>query len=87
MEISKSVDLSVEVSKAADLSTYVSGWSQQGSITLRDTNAETGVRHELQVKLPLTVLRELSTELASTLAEYDAEQAEKEEKKAEESVE
>ena len=49
MEISKSVDLSVEVSKAADLSTYVSGWSKQGSITLRDTNAETGVRHALQV--------------------------------------
>jgi hypothetical protein len=88
MEISKSEDLGVEVSKLTTVSTYVSSWhGSQGSITLKDTNAETGVRHELQIKFPLDVLRQLSMELVTTLEDYDTEQAEKAAEKAKESVE
>ena len=88
MEISKSQDLGIEVSKLTTVSTYVSSWhGSQGSITLKDTNAETGVRHELQIKFPLDVLRQLSMELVTTLEDYDTEQAEKAAEKAKESVE
>ena len=88
MEFSKSEELSVQLSKATDIGTYISSWSSSGTITLRDTNAETGVRHELELKVPMSVLRELTEGLVKQIVEFDEAQAKKEaEEKAEESVE
>ena len=88
MEFSKSEELSVQLSKATDVGTYISSWSKSGTITLRDTNAETGVRHELELKFPLAVLRELAETVVKHIVEFDEAQAKKEaEEKAEESVE
>jgi len=88
MEFSKSEDLSVQLSKSTDVSSYISSWSKNGTITLRDTNAETGVRHELELKVPMVVLRELAENLVKQIVEFDEEKAKKEaEEKLEESVE
>tara|TARA_Y100000593_G_scaffold65750_1_gene121070 strand:- start:190 stop:456 length:267 start_codon:yes stop_codon:yes gene_type:complete len=88
MEFSKSEDLSVQLSKATDVTSYISDWRDTGTVTLRDTNAETGVRHELELKFPLAVLRELSKSLVKHIVEFDEAKAKKEaEEKAEESVE
>ena len=88
MEFSKSEELSVQLSKATDVSGFISSWSNCGQITLRDTNAETGVRHELEIKVPMNVLRELTESLVKQIVEFDEEKAKKEaEEKAEESVE
>jgi hypothetical protein len=88
MEFSKSEELSVQLSKATDIGTYISGWSKSGTITLRDTNTETGVRHELELKVPMSVLREMTEGLVKQIVEFDEAQAKKEaEEKAEESVE
>ena len=88
MEFSKSEELSVQLSKATDVGTYISSWSKSGTITLRDTNAETGVRHELELKVPLDVLREMTEGLVKQIVEVDEAQAKKEaEEKLEESVE
>ena len=88
MEFSKSEDLSVQLSKATDVTSYISDWRDTGTVTLRDTNAETGVRHELELKFPLAVLRELSQSLVKHIVEFDEAKAKKEaEEKAEESVE
>tara|TARA_R100001129_G_scaffold178815_1_gene154980 strand:+ start:125 stop:391 length:267 start_codon:yes stop_codon:yes gene_type:complete len=88
MEFSKSEDLSVQLTKATDVASYISDWRDTGTVTLRDTNAETGVRHELELKFPLAVLRELSESLVKHIVEFDEAKAKKEaEEKAEESVE
>ena len=88
MEFSKSEDLSVQLSKATDVTSYVSDWRDTGTITLRETNAETGVRHELELKFPLAVLRELAETVVKHIVEFDEAKAKKEaEEKAEESVE
>ena len=88
MEFSKSEELSVQLSKATDVGTYISGWSKSGTITLRDTNTETGVRHELELKVPMSVLREMTEGLVKQIVEFDEAQAKKEaEEKLEESVE
>ena len=88
MEFSKSEELSVQLSKATDVGTYISSWSKSGTITLRDTNAETGVRHELELKFPLAVLRELAETVVKHIVEFDEAKAKNEaEEKAEESVE
>ena len=88
MEFSKSEDLSVQLSKATDVTSYISDWRDTGTVTLRDTNAETGVRHELELKVPMSVLRELTEGLVKQIVEFDEAQAKKEaEEKLEESVE
>ena len=88
MEFSKSEELSVQLSKATDVGTYISSWSKSGTITLRDTNTETGVKHELELKGPMSVLREMTEGLVKQIVEFDDPQAKKEaEEKAEESVE
>ena len=88
MEFSKSEELSVQLSKATDIGTYISSWSKNGTITLRDTNTETGVKHELELKVPMVVLRELAENLVKQIVEFDEEKAKKEaEEKLEESVE
>ena len=88
MEISKSEDLGVQLTKATTVTSFVSDWRDVGTVTLRDTNAETGVKHELEIHFPLAVLRELSESLVKHIVEFDEAKAKKEaEKKAEESVE
>ena len=88
MEFSKSEDLSVQLTKATDVASYISDWRDTGTITLRDTNAETGVRHELELKFPMAVLRELAETVVKHIVEFDEAMAKKEaQEKAEESVE
>jgi hypothetical protein len=74
MKIKKTENLNVELSKEASSSTYVHSYGKQVDLDFCDTGD--GVQHNIEVKIPLALARELLAELADDIATYDRKQAE-----------
>ena len=77
MEVERSERLELKLSPAAHGSVFVHSYSDRVDLDFNDVNAENGVSHQIEVKLPIALARKLSEELANDLAEYDAKVAEK----------
>jgi uncharacterized protein involved in type VI secretion and phage assembly len=76
MEIKQTENLNVELSKFATASTYVHGWGETVDFDFTDTGSD-GVQHNVEVKVPLELARNLAEELVNDIAAYDKTQAEK----------
>tara|TARA_R110000824_G_scaffold183275_4_gene364291 strand:- start:358 stop:627 length:270 start_codon:yes stop_codon:yes gene_type:complete len=88
MEVERSERLELKLSPVATGCVFVHSYSDRVDLDFSDVNAENGVSHQIEVKLPIALARKLSEELANDLAEYDAKVAEKAaEKELEESTE
>ena len=88
MEVERSERLELKLSPIATGCVFVHSYSDRVDLDFSDVNAENGVSHQIEVKLPIALARKLSEELANDLAEYDAKMAEKAaEKELEESTE
>ena len=77
MEVERSERLELKLSPVAHGSVFVHSYSDRVDLDFNDVNAENGVSHLIEVKLPIALARKLSEELANDLAEYDAKVAEK----------
>jgi len=77
MEVERSERLELKLSPAAHGSVFVHSYSDRVDLDFNDVNAENGVSHQIEVKLPIALARKLAEELANDLAEYDAKVAEK----------
>jgi len=77
MEVQRSERLELNLSPAAHGSVFVHSYSDRVDLDFNDVNAENGVSHQIEVKLPIALARKLAEELANDLAEYDAKVAEK----------
>ena len=87
MEVERSERLELKLSPAATGCVFVHSYSDRVDLDFNDVNAENGVSHQIEVKLPMALARKLSEELANDLAEYDAKVAEKAAEKAAEQTE
>jgi hypothetical protein len=87
MEVERSERLELKLSPAAHGSVFVHSYSDRVDLDFNDVNAENGVSHQIEIKLPMALARKLSEELANDLAEYDAKVAEKAAEKAAEQTE
>ena len=76
MEIKKSESLNVELSKNTSASVYVHGWGSQVDLDFSDHDMN-GTQHNVEVKIPLDLARELAESLVKGLADFDEKQAEK----------
>ncbi len=83
MEIKKTENLSVTLSKNANAGVYVHGWGETVDFDFADLGVG-DLQHNVEVKMPLALARELAEELVSDIAAYDKSQADK---KAEEAAE
>jgi len=83
MEMTRKEVLTVGLSKSAEGSVYCNNYS--GNLDLDFVDFDTaGIRHEVELKLPLELARNMLSDLTEALAAFDKRQAEKEaEKKAE----
>ncbi len=83
MEMNRKEVLNVSLSKSAESSVYCNNYS--GNLDLDFVDFDTnGIRHEVEVKLPLELARTMLSDLTEALAAFDKRQAEKAaEKKAE----
>tara|TARA_Y100000310_G_scaffold1115_1_gene1584 strand:+ start:213 stop:482 length:270 start_codon:yes stop_codon:yes gene_type:complete len=77
MEVERSERLELKLSPVAHGSVFVHSYSDRVDLDFNDVNAESGVSHVIEVKIPMALARKLSEELANDLAEYDAKVAEK----------
>ena len=75
MEIKKTENLNVTLSNLATGSTYVHGYGKQVDFDFCDTGSD-GVQHNVEIKIPLAMARELAEELVNDIAAYDEKQAE-----------
>ena len=75
MEIKKTENLNVTLSNAATGSTYVHSYGKQVDFDFCDTGSD-GVQHNVEIKMPLALARELAEELVNDIAAYDKTQAE-----------
>jgi hypothetical protein len=83
MEMTRKEVLNIILSSSAEGSVYCNNYSGNLDFDFLDRD-ENGVRHEIELKLPLELARTLLLDLTDSLAAYDKRQAEKEaEKKAE----
>jgi hypothetical protein len=84
MEIKKTENMNVTLSNLATGSTYVHSYGKQVDFDFCDTGSD-GVQHNVEIKIPLALARELAEELVNDIAAYDEKQAEqKREDEAEE---
>ena len=83
MEMTRKEVLTVGLSKSAEGSVYCNNYS--GNLDLDFLDFDTaGIRHEVELKLPLELARNMLSDLTEALAAFDKRQAEKNaEKKAE----
>ena len=77
MEVERSERLELKLSPAAHGSVFVHSYSDRVDLDFNDVNAENGVSHQIEVKLPIALARKLAEELVNDLAEYDVKVAEK----------
>ena len=75
MEIERSETLELKLSPAAHGSVFVHSYSDRVDLDFNDVNAENGVSHQIEVKLPIALARKLAEELVNDLAEYDEKKA------------
>ena len=87
MEVERSERLELKLSPVAHGTVFVHSYSDRVDLDFNDVNAENGVSHQIEIKLPMALARKLSEELANDLAEYDAKVAEKAAEKAAEQTE
>ena len=83
MEMNRKEVLNVSLSKSAEGSVYCNNYS--GNLDLDFVDFDTsGIRHEIELKMPLELARTMLSNLTEALAAFDKRQAEKAaEKKAE----
>ena len=83
MEMTRKEVLNVSLSKSAEGSVYCNNYS--GNLDLDFVDFDTaGIRHEIEVKMPLELARTMLSDLTEALTAFDKRQAEKDaEKKAE----
>ena len=83
MEMNRKEVLNVSLSKSAEGSVYCNNYS--GNLDLDFVDFDTsGIRHEIELKMPLELARTMLSSLTEALAAFDKRQAEKAaEKKAE----
>jgi len=77
MEVERSERLELKLSPAAHGSVFVHSYSDRVDLDFNDVNAENGVSHQIEVKLPIALARKLAEELVNDLAEYDKKLADK----------
>ena len=76
MKIEKKEKLEVELSKVANCSVYVHTYAETVDFDFSDTDFH-GVRHDVEINMPLALARTVADELAAGIASYDQKQAEK----------
>ena len=76
MEMNRKEVLNVSLSKSAESSVYCNNYS--GNLDLDFVDFDTaGIRHEIELKMPLELARTTLSDLTEALAAFDKRQAEK----------
>ena len=76
MEIKKTENLNVTLCNTANAGVYVHGWGEMVDFDFADTGVG-DLQHNVEIKMPLALARELAEELVNDIAAYDKSQADK----------
>ena len=76
MEIKKTENLNVTLSENANAGVYVHGWGETVDFDFADLGVG-DLQHNVEIKMPLELARELAEELVNDIAAYDKSQADK----------
>ncbi len=76
MEMNRKEVLNVSLSKSAESSVYCNNYSRNLDLDFVDFDTA-GIRHEIELKMPLELARTTLSDLTEALAAFDKRQAEK----------